>query len=82
MKSIIVLAALLGASACAPSGVWTSNHGQPAYEYVGCHNVTVNPNPDTGEIAFGPFGVATDKVFFKQISKDGSVGKVTTAKPC
>jgi len=80
MKTLVVASALL-LGACAPGDLWTKAGGQPVYEWVGCHEVTQNP-ADNGEIAFGPFGVDTKYVFFKQLSADGTVGKVSTAKPC
>tara|TARA_R110002167_G_scaffold78781_1_gene217683 strand:+ start:335 stop:574 length:240 start_codon:yes stop_codon:yes gene_type:complete len=55
-------------------------HGQSSYEYVGCH--VVDENPKDGNVAFGPLGVKTPVIFFKQVSDDGTVGSITTAKPC
>jgi len=58
-----------------------TSSGKSEYMYVGCHVVTKNPSKQ-GDVAFGPFGIITKIVFFKQISDDGSVGEVTTAKLC
>ena len=84
-KYTLAIGSLFFLGACAPMGVWTSSHGKPEYVWVGCHKVVENPSP-TGEVAFGPFGIGTwtsaDRIFFKQVSKDGTVGKVTTSKPC
>jgi len=55
-------------------------HGKSAYAYVGCH--VVEENPKDGNAAYGPFGIITPVVFFKQISNDGTVGPITTARPC
>ena len=85
MKSIIILtAALVGASACTPGHI-AANKGIAEFDWVGCHIVIQNPSP-TGEYAISPnpfedLSVGS-KIFFKQKSKDGTVGPVTTAKPC
>jgi len=84
MKSIIVLAAILGASACTPGHI-AANKGTDRWEWVGCHVVTQNPSP-TGEYAISPDPFQDlpvgSKIFFKQQSKDGTVGPVTTGNPC
>jgi len=56
------------------------SHGKSAYAYVGCH--VVEENPKDGNAAYGPLGIVTPVVFFKQISDDGTVGPITTARPC
>ena len=84
MKSIIVLAAILGASACTPGHI-AANKGTDKWDWVGCHVVTQNPSP-TGEYAISPNPLEDlpvgAKIYFKQQSKDGTVGPVTTGKPC
>ena len=55
-------------------------HGKSEYAYIGCH--VVEENPKDGNVAYGPLGIVTPVVFFKQISDDGTVGPITTAKPC
>jgi|TARA_R110002167_G_C12340735_1_gene621127 hypothetical protein len=80
-KIVLSLVALGFLGACAPSGVWSKANGKPEYVWIGCHDVVVNPS-DTGEIAFGPFGLKVDKIFFKQVNKDGSVTPTTTGVPC
>ena len=56
------------------------SYGKSAYAYVGCH--VVEENPKDGNAAYGPLGIVTPVVFFKQISDDGTVGPITTARPC
>lgn len=77
MKYALVGATLL-LGACASTLPAT---GVPEYVWIGCHEVTENPGGD-GSVAFGPFGVKTEYIFFKQVSADGSVGPITTSKPC
>jgi hypothetical protein len=78
MIIFVLLAALVGFQAPALDQV--DGGGLAEYEYIGCHTVTENPKD--GNAAFGPFGVATSTIYFKQISEDGTVGPVTTATPC
>jgi hypothetical protein len=78
MFIVTLLAILLGFQEPALDQVNSS--GQSAYVYVGCH--VVEENPKDGNAAYGPFGITTPVVFFKQISDDGTVGSITTAKPC
>ena len=78
---LLALASLLVLAACAPSGALTSGNGNPVYEWVGCHKVVSNP-ASNGAMAWGPLGLDTDFVYFKQVRKDGSVGPMTTAVPC
>ena len=78
MYIFVLLAAILGFHEPALDQVKSS--GQSAYTYVGCH--VVEENPKDGNAAFGPFGIVTPVVFFKQISDDGTTGSITTAKPC
>jgi len=78
MYIFVLLAAVLGFQEPALDQVNSS--GQSIYDYVGCH--VVEENPKDGNAAFGPFGVITPVVFFKQISDDGTTGSITTAKPC
>lgn len=77
MKTLGILSLVL-LSACA--GDVTQNRSD-SYEYIGCHTVTETPS-STGDVAFGPFGVKTSHIFFKQKFRDGSVAPVTTAVPC
>jgi len=78
MYILILLAAILGFQEPALDQIESS--GQSAYAYVGCH--VVEENPKDGNAAFGPFGIVTPVIFFKQISDDGTTGPITTAKPC
>lgn len=58
--------------------------GEAAYEWTGCHTVEQNPGPDGSE-AILPFGFKMPVggyTFFKQVSDDGTVGSITTGKPC
>jgi len=86
MKTLIIASTLL-VSACAPGFDFmsTGSNGVAEYEWVGCHKVTNSPSSD-GSVAFGPFGLDTKftggNTYFKQKSKDGTVGKVTTGDPC
>lgn len=78
--SVVSILAVLGG--CTPGWV-AANHGQAVYEWVGCHVVTQNPSP-TGEYAIQPFHDLPigSKIYFKQVSLDGTVGPVTTGVPC
>ena len=79
MFIVVLLAALVG-GAQEPALDQVGGGGLAEYAYIGCHTVTENPKD--GNAAFGPFGVATSTIYFKQISEDGTVGPVTTATPC
>jgi len=78
MFIFVLLATILGFQEPALDQV--DGSGQSAYAYVGCH--IVEANPKDGNAAFGPFGIVTPVVFFKQVSDNGTVGPVTTATPC
>jgi len=83
MKMIMPLLAVGVLAACSPGQI-AANHGPDRYVWVGCHVVTQNPAP-TGEYATSihagdlPVGA---KFYMKQVSKDGTVGPVTTGEPC
>lgn len=79
MKTLAILSILI-LSACAP-GFPPGKNGVAEYEYIGCHEVFLNPSPD-GNIAFGPFGFATKHIYFQQKRSDGSVPDTTTSFPC
>ena len=83
MKTILALSAVILVGACSPGQV-ALNQGPAEYAWVGCHVVTQNPAP-TGEWATslhaGDLPVGS-KFYFKQVSKDGTVGPVTTGVPC
>ena len=70
-------------AACSPGQI-AANKGTDSYAWVGCHRVVQNPS-FTGEYATSlhagdlPVGA---KFYFKQLSKDGTVGPVTTGVPC
>ncbi len=71
--SIIVLFLLIG---CSPS------YKGGDYAWIGCHIVTQNPSKE-GAHAFSIGDVEVGhKIYFKEVSPDGTVGKVTTARPC
>ncbi len=78
MKKTLGMLSLVLLAACA--GDVTQNRSD-SYEYIGCHHVTKSPSA-SGDVAFGPFGVETTYIYFKQKFRDGSVGPVTTAVPC
>ena len=89
MKTILALSAVVLVGACTPGQVamnMGSNDplGGTTYAWVGCHVVTKNP-ANSGEWATsllnGDLKVG-DKFYMKQVSPDGTVGPVTTGKPC
>lgn len=53
-----------------------------AYEWIGCHIVTDNPSKNnyafdvSGKLEVG------SKIYFKAVNKDGTIGHITTARPC
>lgn len=55
--------------ACAPTFPFGPNEGIAKYKYIGCH-VVDNTNTNQS-IAFGPFGLETERVFFQQADKNG-----------
>jgi len=82
MKTLLILAATLVATACAP----LYKKGEIAYHWVGCHEVHTNPAP-SGETAFLLVKKwkleKGDKLFFKQVNTEtGKVESVNTADPC
>ncbi len=82
MKKVVIL---LGSSLIL-AGCFQTIHtpGEVAYEWTGCHTVEQNPGPD-GSKAILPFGFKMPvggHTFFKQVGEDGTVGPVTTGKPC
>tara|TARA_B100002019_G_C21024970_1_gene476749 strand:- start:339 stop:602 length:264 start_codon:yes stop_codon:yes gene_type:complete len=81
-KVVSVVSTLVLLGACSPGWV-AANKGPAEYAWVGCHEVTQNPSP-TGEYAIQPFHDLPigSKIYFKQLSKDGTVGPVTTGVPC
>jgi len=57
---------------------------EATYKWIGCHTVEQNPGHDGSE-AILPFGFKMPiggYTFFKQVGEDGTVGPVTTGKPC
>jgi len=52
--------------------------GLAEFKFVGFENYVCQTTGSDGSQAFGPFGVPTDYVVFKQKSKDGTVGELTT----
>lgn len=83
MKLVLSLLAVSLVAACSPGHIAANKNGRAEYVWVGCHKVTQSPSKD-GSYAISPVGdlVAGNKIFFKQVSKDGTVGKVTTGQPC
>ena len=88
MKTILALSAAVLVGACTPGQVVmnmgsTNQLGGTEYAWVGCHEVTKNP-ASSGEWATSLAGdlQVGDKFYFKQVSPDGTVGPVTTGKPC
>lgn len=82
MRKLAVLAvAALALTGCANNFFEAGNKAKPEFVYIGCHTVTSDV-PYKGEVAFGPFGLKTHYVFFKQVNGDGSVSAPNTAKPC
>lgn len=81
---VVTLAACSPGQIVANNGAVSSDIGATSYAWVGCHRVVENPSP-TGEYAVNiyagdlPVGA---KFYFKQVSKDGTVGPVTTGEPC
>ena len=58
--------------------------GEAAYEWTGCQTVEQSVSSDGSE-AILPFGFEMPVggyTFFKQVNDDGTVGPVTTGKPC
>ena len=78
----VIALMVLGACTNAQKAV---NKGPNDWAYVGCHVVTQNPSP-TGEYAVTPFPHLEmrvgERIYWKQRSKDGSPGLVTTGVPC
>jgi len=81
----VLLTTLAVLGACSPGHIAASKNGKAEYVWVGCHVVTQNPSP-SGEYAFSPDPFQDlsvgDKLYFKQVGNDGSVGPVTTGEPC
>ena len=77
---ILLSLLLTGVALQEPALDQIDGHGKSEYAYIGCH--VVEENPKDGNAAYGPLGIVTPVVFFKQISDDGTVGPITTAKPC
>ena len=77
---ITLLMILLGA--CSPGHIAANKNGIAEYAWAGCHVVTETPR--NGAYAIEPLGdlAAGDKLFFKQVSLDGTVSPVVTGKPC
>jgi hypothetical protein len=85
LKVIPLLTALAVLGACSPGHIAASKNGKAEYVWVGCHVVTQYPSA-SGEYAFSPnlfkdLSVG-DKLYFKQVSNDGSIGPVETGEPC
>jgi|TARA_R110001592_G_scaffold138047_5_gene356502 hypothetical protein len=75
--------AVLGA--CSPGHIAANKNGKAEYVWVGCHNVTQNPST-SGAYAISPDPLQDlaigDKLYFKQVGNDGTVGPVETGEPC
>ncbi len=71
---------LLGA--CSPGHIVAQKAGKAEWAWVGCHIVMENPS-EVGEYAIGIDDLSMgDRLYFKQVSNDGTVGPVTTGIPC
>ena len=84
MKIILSLIAVVFLGACTQAQKAVMK-GSNEWVYVGCHVVTQNPSP-SGEYAVTPFPhlemKVGERISWKQRSKDGSVGPITTGVPC
>jgi|TARA_R110000803_G_scaffold25331_2_gene60544 hypothetical protein len=82
MKVFFSVAMLFVLSACS-AGQIAASKGKPEYVHVGCHVVTKTPSKD-GSHAFDFIGDLRpgDYLYFKQVRADGTVGPITTARPC
>lgn len=84
LQSTLGLFLMVVTLAACSLGQIAANNGPAEYAWVGCHKVVQNPS-STGEYAISlyagdlPLG---SKFYFKQVSKDGTVGPVTTGEPC
>ena len=82
MKIIISAFLIAALSACGFTPVYKK--GEVAYDFVGCHVVSVNPSPDGSKSFIGP-GIPLnvgDNVWFKQVNSDTTVSPVTTGSHC
>jgi hypothetical protein len=82
MKIIISAFLMAALSACGFTPVYKK--GEVAYDFVGCHVVSVNPASDGSRAFIGPmFPLQVgDTVYFKQVNDDLTVSPVTTGSPC
>ena len=85
MKKVLPAVAVISLMLTSACGFTpTYKKGEPAFDFVGCHTVKVNPSP-TGErpfIAMFDLNVG-DNLYFKQVNPDGkTVDSVTTGEPC
>jgi hypothetical protein len=82
MKIIISAFLIAALSACGFTPVYKK--GEVAYDFVGCHVVSVNPASDGSRAFIGPmFPLQVgDTVYFKQVNDDLTVSPVTTGSPC
>ena len=72
----LVLVGLLVLGACAPTFPFGPGNSQSQnFDFVGFHCVNQNPTKD-GSVAFGPFGLKTNFIWFKQQNNDGTVSNV------
>jgi hypothetical protein len=83
MNKIVLCAVVVGTlSACGFTPVYKK--GESAYDFVGCHAVSVNPSEDGSKAFIGP-GIPLklgDTVWFKQVNDDLTVSPVTTGSYC
>ena len=81
-SGLLVTLLLLLLGACSPGQISGNTNGLGEYVWTGCHVVTATPRK--GSHAFYPLGDLSvgDKFYFKQVGLDGTVGPVTTGKPC
>ena len=85
MKKVLLAVTITSAmltSACGFTPIYEP--GEPAFDFVGCHTVKVNPST-TGERAFiAMFDLNVgDNLYFKQVNSETlKIGKVQTATPC
>ena len=82
MSGLLVTLLMLLLAGCSPGHVAANKQGIAEYVWTGCHVVTDTPRK--GSHAIHPLGdlKVGGKFFFNQVSLDGTVGPVTTGRPC
>ena len=85
MKKVLPAVAVISlmlTSACGFTPAYKK--GEPAFDFVGCHTVNVNPSPTGAQAFVAFFGLNPgENLYFKQVNSDGkTVDPVTTGEPC